>query len=150
MFTEKKGLFKSPNLTGHFVEYPDSFFITPKWSFAHIRNYETDPAYLKGIIFDTVNNRTKIEITVRPNSVFLIVLVGFLIAAIGRLYKFLVDKELLVKLLPALFGGIFILGLLSVTAKYFTKSIRSSFERYLEIFPFEDKTATNSGSYVKR
>ena len=60
LFTEKKRIFTSPNLTGESVNFPYGFEIKPKWSIGVYKGFEQSPAYLKGTISETINNKTKI------------------------------------------------------------------------------------------
>ena len=84
LFEQEKGLFQPPNLRGHFAG-EQSFYITPKWSFMSIRGFESDPAVLKGVVSETSPKRSRIEIAVRPNSVFLILFVIFFMVAVFQL-----------------------------------------------------------------
>ena len=133
LFTLKRGLFKGPNLNGRFVEYPDKFYITPKWAFEYIRNFETKPAYLKGAITEKNNNETIIEISVRPNSVYLILFVFFLPISLYWLYKAAITKNL-ITLLSGLWL-IFCLPLLFFFAKNASNKLRKSFESYMNMTP---------------
>ena len=134
LFSLKKGLFKSPNLQGKFVDYPDTFFVTQKWWFAHINNFEREPAILKGVITKTNENETIIEIAVRPNSIFLILFIFFLPFGIYGLYKAAVTNELSATLV-GLWTFIFALPVLYFFAKNYSNKLRRSFERYMSINP---------------
>ena len=134
LFSFKKGLFKSPNLQGKFVDYPDTFFVTQKWWFAHIQNFEREPAILKGVITKKNENETIIEIAVRPNSVFLILFIFFLPFGIYGLYKAAVTNELNATLV-GLWTLIFALPVLFFFAKNSSNVLRKSFEQYLSIIP---------------
>lgn len=140
LFMERSSLFKSPNLSGQFVDYPDSFTMTPKWSPAFIRNFERRAAYLKGIIRETESGKTKIEIAVRPNSIFGILFLPFAIFGIYNLIKaFTVQGNQ-----SNLYGGFFLLviglPLIIGIAKGMAGGLQEDFERYLNIHPVrEDK-----------
>lgn len=68
------------NLSGKFIN-DFEFKATDKWTIGiYIRGFENDPAYLKGKITET-SNGIIINITVRPNSIFLIF--GFLFPIVG-------------------------------------------------------------------
>jgi hypothetical protein len=59
------------NLSGKFkAGNTDKFVVTPKWSFFVFKGGEQDVAYLNGTIKTTVDNKTIIEIKVRPNIFF--------------------------------------------------------------------------------
>ena len=134
LFIVKKGLFKLPNLVGKFVEYPDTFYMTQKWWLGHIKNFEREPAILKGVITQKNENETTIEISVRPNSVFLILFVCFLLFSIYALYKAIITKDLnptLVGMWPLVFA----LPLLFLFARAASTNLRKSFEKYLNLSP---------------
>ena len=65
------------NMKGDFIS-ENQFEITPKWSFVHISNYERDLSYLKGELLAD-SNATKVRFSVRPNTVFLILAIGFFV-----------------------------------------------------------------------
>lgn len=64
------------NLAGEFTS-ANEFTLTPKWQLAVIRNYERDLTYLKGKIYVDELHRTRVDFTVRPNSIFLIFMILF-------------------------------------------------------------------------
>lgn len=93
IFAVNKGTLRSPNLDVKFVDYPDTFFMTQKWWLGHISNFEKEPAILKGVITKKNDNETIIEISVRPNSVYIILFVCFLPFGLYSLYKAAVIKR---------------------------------------------------------
>jgi hypothetical protein len=133
LFTEKSGLLKSPNLSGRFVDYPDSFYITPKWSLMIIRNFEREPAILKGVITKLSETQTKIEIAVRPNSIFLILSVILLPVGLFNLYREVTTKNLNT-IWAVLFLLIFI-PLLYILARVSSNRLRKAFEKYMNVKP---------------
>lgn len=133
IFFERNGLFKSPNLSGQFDEYPDTFTLTPKWSPAIIRNFESRAAYLKGRISETACGKTKIEVSVKPNSVYGILFLPFAAFGIYSLVRaFTVQGNQ-----SNLYGGLFILiiglPLLIGFARAMAGGLLSDFEKYLDI-----------------
>ena len=132
LFTERSGLFKSPNLRGHFVEFPHSFAMTPKWSPFTIKSFESRAAYLKGVVEDTANGKSVIEIAVRPNSVFGIIFIAFAMCGIYNL----IVAFMSIGTKNNLYGGLLLLiaglpievGMARVTAG----GLRSEFEKYLK------------------
>ena len=149
LFFERSGLFKSPNLSGQFVDYPDTFTMTPKWSPTYIRNFERRAAYLKGTITELNGGKTKIEIAVRPNSVFGMLFLPFAIFGIYNLIRaFTVEGNQ-----SNLYGGLFILliGLPIIIgiAKAMAGGLQSDFEKYLNIHSRAGgQTATNNEGFV--
>lgn len=132
LFTTKNNIFKSPNLKGSFINYPDTFRISPKWSFTYIKNYESEPAYLKGSIVEESKFLTTLEISVRPNSVYIILLIVFSMFGIYSLINAAITHKFI-----ALLTGLWIIGfsfpVLYFFAKNASKNLRKSFENYLSI-----------------
>ncbi|HYE55155.1 MAG TPA: hypothetical protein VD996_09940 [Chitinophagaceae bacterium] len=100
-----------------------------------IRNFERSPAYLKGTISENGPGQTRIEIAVRPNSVFAILFLPF---AIFGIYNFI--RGFAPKGNPNdFYGGLFmltvglpgIIGMCRVTAG----KLRSNFENYMNLEP---------------
>jgi hypothetical protein len=133
LFNEESGFLKSPNLSGRFVDYPDSFYITPKWSLMIIRNFEREPAILKGVITKLSETQTKIEIAVRPNSIFLILSVILLPVGLFNLYREVTTKNLNT-IWAVLFLLIFI-PLLYILARVSSNRLRKAFEKYMNVKP---------------
>ena len=138
LFMERSSLFRSPNLRGRFVDYPNSFTMTPKWSSAFIKNFETDAAYLKGIITETDYGKTRIEIAIRPNSVFAMLFLPFAIFGVYNLFRaFTVHGNE-----NNLYGGLFLLimalPLIIGMAKGMASGLQADFEKYLNIRPLEE------------
>lgn len=137
LFMEKSGLFKSPNLRGKFVDYPDTFYLTQKWWFGHIRGLESEPAILKGVITKVGDKQTKIEISVRPNSVFWILAVFFLPYGLFILYSAITTSDLN-KTLGGLWVTFFVLPILYFIARTTSKKLRTAFEKYMNIEPIDE------------
>lgn len=137
LLMERSGLFKSPNLKGKFVDYPDTFYITQKWWLGHIRGLEREPAILKGVITKLSDKQTKIEISVRPNSVFWILAVFFLPYGLYLLYKAITTNDLN-STLGGLWLTFFALPILYFVARTASKRLRSAFESYMDIKPLDE------------
>ena len=132
LFLKKKGYFKKQNLVGKFIDYPDTFIITPKWWFVYIRNFERDPAILKGVATKISDTETKIEIAVRPNSVFLILFVVFLLAGLFTLFKFGLTTDIRHNLMST---WLLIFGLPTTLfmGRFAATKLRKSFENYFDL-----------------
>lgn len=137
LFMERSHLFKSPNLSGKFVDFPETFYMTQKWWFANIRNFESEPAILKGVITEVNSIQTKIEIAVRPNSIFLILFLFFLPYGGYFLYNALITKEFN-PLYVGLWTLLFVLPLLCIVAKFCSKRLRKTFEKYMNLSPADE------------
>lgn len=138
LFTEKSGLFKQPNLSGKFVDYPDTFFLTQKWWFGHIRNFEREPAILKGVISKISDTQTEIEISVRPNSIFLMFFIFLLPYGAFNLYRASSTKDLN-STLVGLWSIVFCFPILYLIAKGLTKKLRTNFETYMGLKPATER-----------
>lgn len=68
LFSQSKERDFSINLTGKFTAEFE-FQMIPKWQLAVIRNFEREESYLNGTIFSDEENRTRVDFTVRPNSI---------------------------------------------------------------------------------
>ena len=119
------------NLSGKFITERD-FKATDKWTIGiYIRNFENDPAYLKGKIKETKEG-TLIDVTVRPNSIFSIF--GLLFPLVGTFalissYFGKTDEEAL-----GVGIGFIIFGLVCYPiGNYLRNRIRNKFEDYLEL-----------------
>lgn len=83
LLDQKEGWTFSVNLKGEFTsEY--EFNMTPKWQLANINSYERKISYLEGQIFQDESENTRVDLTIRPNSVlaiffFLFPFIGFFI-----------------------------------------------------------------------
>jgi hypothetical protein len=132
LFLERKSVFSSPNLRGHFVDYPNSFVMQPKWSIAIIQNFERSSAYLKGSISETPDKKTKIKLLVRPNSVFGILFFSFFLFAIYNLIKFFSARNNLNVLYGALWIIFFGFPIIILIAKVSTYNLRKNFTNYLD------------------
>jgi len=137
LLTERSGLFKSPNLKGRFVDYPDTFFLTQKWWLGHIRGLEREPAILKGVITKLSDKQTKIEISVRPNSVFWVFAVFFLPYGLYLLYKAIRTNDLN-STLGGLWLTFFVLPILYFIVRTVTSRLRKAFENYMNMRPVNE------------
>lgn len=72
---------KKINLTGKFIS-DNEFELTPRWQAINIRSYERELSFLKGKIYVDELNQTKVDFSVRPNSIFVIFFFIFPIVAI--------------------------------------------------------------------
>jgi hypothetical protein len=148
LFVEKSGLFKSPNLRGKYVDYPNTFYLTQKWWFGHIKGLEGEPAILKGVITAVNSTQTKIEVSVRPNSVFWVLAILFLPYGLYTLYKGIRTNELNTTL-----GGLWLIffgaPILYFFAQMTSKKLRTSFEKYMNMQPIdEDRLFTSYPSKI--
>jgi hypothetical protein len=132
LFEQENGLFQAPDLCGHFAG-EESFYITPKWSFMSIRNFENDPAMLKGVVSEIGLKRSRIEIVVRPNSIFLIFFIILLFFGLFQLTMIFTGENSN----NHFFGAVIIIGgalpFWIWQATRVTGSIRKNFEEYLGI-----------------
>ena len=136
LFMEKSRLLRS-NLNGKFVDFPDTFYMTQKWWLTHIRNFDREPAILKGVLSKISDTQTRIDIAVRPNSVFLIFAVFFLPYGLFNLYRAVTTKDT-----NAVFGGLwltfFVLPLLFMLARIASNRLRRAFEKHMSATPVDD------------
>ena len=139
LFTQNSKVFSSPNLYGNFTEYPDSFLLKPKWSMIAIKNFEHDPAYLSGTLSVTENGGTKIEVELRPNSVFGILFIVFTLFALYHLYKYFLPSGTNNNLFICLFVIVIMVPILCAIAGTASHSLKKNFEKYLEIEQEENK-----------
>jgi hypothetical protein len=133
LFVEKKGIFKSPNLRGHFSDYPNTFSMEPKWSIGSIQGFERRSAYLKGNILNTQDGKTKIEILVRPNSILGILSLAFLVLGLYKVFTFLTSQSHPFELYAGLSFIFIFVPIMIVMARISVKTLRQSFEKYLKI-----------------
>ncbi|MBA4197332.1 MAG: hypothetical protein C0459_07230 [Chitinophaga sp.] len=73
LFINKSGLSQRPNLTGDFVDYPNGFYLTNKYSDSPIRGNRRI-INLYGKIESISNDKTKIIVTIQPNTGALLIL----------------------------------------------------------------------------
>lgn len=118
------------NITGKLNE-DNSFQLTHKWSFSFIRWIETSPAYINGTI-KTDNNRTVIQISIRPNSMFVLSFYGLTVYFI---YSFLQPKIFSdeVAIFKLIFIPILELILYAIMMSY-TSGLRKNFERAMHLW----------------
>lgn len=123
----------SENLNGNFINDTE-FIITPKWSLAIIRWLERDLTYLKGRL-EAVSNQTTITITIRPNSIFVIMFYLFIILSVLEPLNGVFINEINATL-KLLFFPLFAVIILSVIL-FSTYRMRRRFERLLNLTPLE-------------
>ncbi|MGB8194968.1 MAG: hypothetical protein WCF67_23735 [Chitinophagaceae bacterium] len=131
LFTDKNRMSRSPDLKGKFVDFPESFSITPKTSFGS-RTGESFPAILKGLISKQDVDTTKIEITIRANRIFVVFFVLSLAWLPVNIYKAITDFHwsylliiglIVTCMLPAAFYG----------AQGMKEQLKRNFEKYMNI-----------------
>ncbi|MBS1914925.1 MAG: hypothetical protein JST87_01540 [Bacteroidetes bacterium] len=133
LFSERCGLFSSPNLYGKFTDVY-SFVLKPKRSLISIRSFEQDPAYLNGTLSDTENGGTKIEVKLRPNSVFGILFITLALFAFYHLYQyFFMISGTTNNLFIFLFLVFIMVPILCAMAGTASHSLKENFEKYLGI-----------------
>jgi hypothetical protein len=98
---------------------------------------EREPAILKGVITKVSDKQTKIEISVRPNSVFWILAVFFLPYGLYLLYKAMTTNDLN-STLGGLWVTFFVLPILYFIAKTTSRKLRTVFEKYMNIEPIDE------------
>ncbi len=98
-----------------------------------IRNFENDPAMLKGVVSEIGLKRSRIEIVVRPNSIFLIFFIILLFFGLFQLTMIFTGENSN----NHFFGAVIIIGgalpFWIWQATRVTGSIRKNFEEYLGI-----------------
>ena len=134
LFRERSGLFKSPNLSGRFISFPGSFRMTPKWSLGTIENFEKDPAILIGLLSSISDTKTRIDISVRPNSVFLILTIFFLPFGLFKLYE-AATKQDTESLFVGLWMAVVAVPVLFFFARGASNKLRKNFQQYMNITP---------------
>lgn len=119
----------SINMTGRFKS-DNSFRVAPKWGLAVIRWIETSSAYLNGTL-TSKENKTIIEVSIRPNSAFVLLfylmIILFLVELFGHSMFVEGSKTFSLMIFPP-FSLIFF-GLIH----FFTIRLRNWFERLLRI-----------------
>ena len=119
----------SVNITGLF-KTNGSFTLTHKWSLAIIRWIETSPAYLNGTL-SSEGNKTIMQISLRPNSLFVILFYLMTILFLFELFGgslFVGQSKSFSLLFFALFSVI-LFGMMQL----FTIGLRNRFERILHL-----------------
>lgn len=133
LFAKQNEIFKGPNITGEFIDYPDSFSITRKWSFIAIKNLERKPAYLKAVVREAGNDNIEIDIWTRPNSVFGIFFLTLALFGIYNLYISSTSRGTQ----NDLYGGLFVifiaLPILYFIARTISNSLKEDFKKYLQL-----------------
>lgn len=128
--TNRKWYDGADNITGKFNE-DDSFQLTHKWSFSFIRWIETSPAYINGTI-KTDDNRTLIQISIRPNSMFVLFFYGLIVYFIYNLFQpnIFSDEVVVFKII---FIPFFNLILYAIMMSY-TSGLRKNFEQAMHLW----------------
>ncbi len=127
--TKRKWYDSSDNIAGK-LEEDSSFQFTHKWSFSFTRWIEKSSAYLNGQL-KSEDNKTSIQIRLRPNSMFVLT---FYILAIVFLYNLfqpnaLTDEDAILKLFFIAFFNLLLYTMMMV----FTSGLRKNFERALHL-----------------
>ena len=119
----------SEKITGK-IKDDNSFEVTQKWSFTHIRWIENSPAYLFGAL-SSDSDRTIVKLTVRPNSGFVIFFYLLLVLFFCEIFGIstFIDGPRSFKLVFFPFFNLILFGLM----KYFTTELRKRFERMLNL-----------------
>ncbi len=127
--TKRKWYDSSDNIAGKLKE-DNSFQFTHKWSFSFIRWIETSSAYINGQI-KSEDNKTSIQIRLRPNSGFVLTFYILVILFLYNLFQpnALTDEDSILKLLFMAFFCLFLYVLIMV----FTSGLRKNFERALHL-----------------
>jgi hypothetical protein len=127
--TNKKWSDFSENITGT-LNADNTFKLTNKWSFAIIKWFESDPAYLSGTI-SNIGDKTKLTISTRPNSVLIISFYGITILFLYALFgvKTFINCSRTFQLLFFPFFNLILFGLMQM----FTVGLRKRFERIMKI-----------------
>lgn len=128
--TKRKWYDSSDNIAGKLKE-DDSFQFTNKWSFSFIRWIENSSVYINGQI-KSEENKTTIQITVRPNSAFVLTFYILVILFFYNLFQpnALTDEDAILKLLFMAFFDLLLYAMMMV----FTSGLRRNFERALHLW----------------
>jgi hypothetical protein len=135
LFNERKGLFKSPNLTGSFVD-DNSFTMVPKWTLGYVKGFGNNSVRLKGILTESAISETRIEISVRPNFVFAFFAILMGIAGVLALFNAIRVGDYAPKTLAGGVLGFLLFEAVFISqARMLTYNLRRSFEKYMQISP---------------
>lgn len=128
--TNRKWYDGADNITGKFNE-DDSFQLTHKWSFSFIRWIETCPAYINGEL-KTDNNRTIVQIRIRPNSMFVLSFYCLIVYFIYNLFQpnILSDEVAIFKIIFILFFNLFLFAIMMS----YTSGLRKKFEKAMHLW----------------
>jgi hypothetical protein len=124
------------NLAGKFIGDTE-FKVTDKWTIGIIiKNFEKDPAYLKGKMNETPQGLI-LEVSVRPNSVFPLFRIISPILGVFALFSTEFDSQTsdvkMIGLVFIVFGlAFYLLG------KFLRYRLRNKFEQYLDLKKAEE------------
>lgn len=127
------------NLSGKFKAGIDTtFVVTPRWSFIHFRDGESDEAYVKGTFQSTIDKKTIIELRTRPNSIFPIMALLFFACRFSAKIEQspdIIAKNIFTILIP----------LLLLMLAYFLKiRLKNRFVNTLKLTPTEEIFTTDT------
>ena len=128
--TKRKWYDSSDNIAGKLKE-DNSFQFTHKWSFSFIRWIENSSAYINGQI-KSEDNKTTIQIRLRPNSSFVLTFYILVIIFFYNLFQpnALTDEDAIIKLLFIAFFNLLLYAMMMA----FTSGLRKNFERALNLW----------------
>lgn len=127
--TKRKWHDSLDNITGKLKE-DNSFQFTHKWSFSYIRWIENSPAYINGQI-KSENNKTTIQIKLRPNSSLVLTFYILVILFLYNLFQpdAFADEDAILKLIFIAFFSLLLYAIMLV----FTSGLRKNFEQALHL-----------------
>ncbi len=131
-FTTGSQFFSPSCMSGEFVDYPNTFVVVKtRWPASVFSPYFNNLAILKGVITVVDDNKTKIEIAVKPGMLFTFLIIVTILSGIGELTGLLSGPGNIAHVYIGLF--ILIVGLPIVVgiAKGAAYSLRSAFEEEL-------------------
>ena len=134
LFDKTKGWNFSVNLTGEFTsEY--EFKMTPKWQFAVIKNFERQVAYLNGKILVDESKRTRVNFSVRPNSILLIFFFLFPMFGIYILTTDKIEGDIVEARIAGLVFTFLVPALMLVFGHFAKQGIKNRFIKTFELRP---------------
>jgi hypothetical protein len=128
--TRKPWYDAAPNLAGRFNS-ENSFTLTSKWSILSIGWIERSNAYLRGTLSD-YNDGTRIEVSVRPNSVFVILFYALIMLFTFEVFGMTVaEGPVWLKL------GLYVMFclILLFCMRLFVESLKIKLEKFLNLSP---------------
>ena len=132
LFVEKDSIFQMPNLSGHFIRYPNSFALHPKWS-EDFNNVETCSAYLIGDLSETPDGRTRLQVSVRPSLLSGIIFLLDLVFGLYNVVVFFTAPGDHYNLLAGLLFLLFALPIIIVVTRASVHSLKENLTKYLDI-----------------
>lgn len=128
VIASKKWSDLSENITGT-INLDNTFKFTHQWSLTYIRWFENSPAYLTGDITNE-SNKTKLSISTRPNSGFILMFYVFIILFLYKLFTIQTpDRNKLIEL--ATYS--ILIFTMYIIMKVFIKGIDRRFKRILKL-----------------